>query len=122
MPELDLAVETALAAGALRRPDDRRRLRRLRLALVDDDATDQVAGAVTEAFASHGFAAPAPFVATPAPAPPASPDGTSPSNGQPKLAPRGARQTPAPPGCPDTAHTRPRRHPAALTPRYPASG
>jgi galactokinase len=35
------------------------------VALVDADAADKVAGAVADAFAARGFAAPDSFVATP---------------------------------------------------------
>jgi len=67
VPEVDTAVETALAAGAYGARMTGGGFGGCVLALVDADATDQVAGAVTEAFASRGFAAPAPFVATAGP-------------------------------------------------------
>ncbi|MBX6356079.1 MAG: galactokinase, partial [Micromonosporaceae bacterium] len=67
VPEVDTAVETALAAGAYGARMTGGGFGGCVLALVDADATDRVAGAVADAFAARGFAAPAPFVATPSP-------------------------------------------------------
>jgi galactokinase len=65
VPEVDTAVETALAAGAYGARMTGGGFGGCVLALVDAPAADRIAGAVAEAFASRGFAAPAPFVATP---------------------------------------------------------
>ncbi len=64
VPEVDTAVEAALAAGAYGARMTGGGFGGGVLALVDADATDPVAGAVLAAFAARGFAAPAPFVAT----------------------------------------------------------
>jgi galactokinase len=64
VPEVDTAVETALVAGAYGARMTGGGFGGCVLALVDDSAEDRVADAVAEAFASRGFAAPAPFVAT----------------------------------------------------------
>jgi galactokinase len=65
VPEVDTAVSAALGAGAYGARMTGGGFGGCVLALVDADATDLVAAAVAEAFAARGFAAPAPFVATP---------------------------------------------------------
>ena len=67
VPEIDTAVEAALAAGALRRPDDRRRLRRLRARAGRGRPADAVAAAVTDAYAERGFTAPGTVTVLPSP-------------------------------------------------------
>jgi galactokinase len=65
VPEVDTAVEAALAAGAYGARMTGGGFGGCVLALVDASATDAVAAAVADAFGYRGFAAPAPFVATP---------------------------------------------------------
>jgi galactokinase len=67
VPEVDTAVEAALAAGAYGARMTGGGFGGCVLALVEASATDAVAAAVADAFGSRGFAAPAPFVATPHP-------------------------------------------------------
>jgi galactokinase len=67
VPEVDTAVETALAAGAYGARMTGGGFGGCVLALVDASAADRVADAVKDEFASRGFAAPAPFVATAGP-------------------------------------------------------
>jgi galactokinase len=64
VPEVDAAVEAALAAGAYGARMTGGGFGGCVLALVGAEATDRVAAAVEAAFAGRGFAAPAPFVAT----------------------------------------------------------
>lgn len=66
VPELDVAVAAALAAGAYGARMTGGGFGGCVLALVDTDRADEVGAAVTDAFARHGFAAPAIFPATPA--------------------------------------------------------
>jgi galactokinase len=67
VPEVDLAVEVALAAGAYGARMTGGGFGGCVLALVDADATDDVAAAVTAAYAQRGFTAPATFLAVPGP-------------------------------------------------------
>ena len=62
---VDLAVEAALAAGAYGARMTGGGFGGCVLALVDADRADAVAGAVTDAYASHGFDPPTPFTAVP---------------------------------------------------------
>jgi galactokinase len=65
VPEVDLAAATAEAAGAYGARMTGGGFGGCVIALVDADAADPVAAAVTDAFAAQGFTAPAPFVAVP---------------------------------------------------------
>ncbi|MBT8225724.1 MAG: galactokinase [Dactylosporangium sp.] len=65
VPEVDTAVETALAAGARGARMTGGGFGGCVLALVDADRTAAVAAAVAGTFAARGFAAPEAFVATP---------------------------------------------------------
>jgi len=65
--ELDLAVDTALAAGALGARNDRRRFGGCAIALVPTPAVASVTSAVGEAFAAHRYAEPVAFAAVPGP-------------------------------------------------------
>jgi galactokinase len=65
VPEVDTAVEAALSTGAYGARMTGGGFGGCVLALVDAAATEDVAGAVTEAFAARGFAAPTWFVAVP---------------------------------------------------------
>jgi galactokinase len=65
VPEVDVAVDTALSAGAYGARMTGGGFGGCVLALVDADATDTVATAVADAFAGRGFRPPAPFVAVP---------------------------------------------------------
>ncbi len=65
-PELDTAVDAALAAGALGARMTGAGFGGCALALAPGDAAEQVSGAVTQAFASEGFRAPVIFAAHPA--------------------------------------------------------
>jgi galactokinase len=65
VPEVDTAVEAALATGAYGARMTGGGFGGCVLALVDADAADRVAGAVAAAFADRGFTAPVPFVAIP---------------------------------------------------------
>ena len=56
-PELDVAVDDGRRGGRARRPDDRRRLRRLRVALVPEERVDAVTRAIDTAFAAAGLRA-----------------------------------------------------------------
>jgi galactokinase len=67
VPEIDLAVETALAAGAHGARMTGGGFGGCVIALVSADAAVDVAAAVTAAFAQAGYAAPTPFVTTPGP-------------------------------------------------------
>jgi len=60
-PELDVAVETAVAAGAVAARMTGAGFGGSALALVPEGAADGVAPAVAEAFAAHGFGPPAVF-------------------------------------------------------------
>jgi galactokinase len=65
VPELDTAVETALAAGAYGARMTGGGFGGCVLALIERSAVSTVESAVTEAFAGKGFAAPVAFVAVP---------------------------------------------------------
>jgi galactokinase len=65
--EVDLAVQTALTAGAYGARMTGGGFGGCVLALVDADTTGAVAGAVTAAYAERGFTAPDSFVAVPGP-------------------------------------------------------
>jgi galactokinase len=65
VPELDTAVEAALAAGAYGARMTGGGFGGCALALVDSSSADPVAGAVARAFGRAGFAAPRSFVAVP---------------------------------------------------------
>jgi galactokinase len=58
VPEIDTAVEAALAAGAYGARMTGGGFGGCVLALVDADAADAVAGAVVDAYAAKGFTAP----------------------------------------------------------------
>ncbi|MCP1427857.1 galactokinase [Microbacterium foliorum] len=66
VPELDTAVEAALAAGALGARMTGGGFGGAAIALIEQDAVQQVTDAVTAAFAASGFAAPVIFTVTPA--------------------------------------------------------
>jgi galactokinase len=66
VPELDVAVEAAVAAGALGARMTGGGFGGCVIALVRASQADAVAGAVTDAFAGRGFTPPVAFVATPA--------------------------------------------------------
>jgi galactokinase len=65
VPELDLAAETAEAAGAYGARMTGGGFGGCVIALVDAEAADAVAAAVTDAFAARGFTAPSWFIANP---------------------------------------------------------
>jgi galactokinase len=65
VPELDVAVEAALGAGAHGARMTGGGFGGCVVALVDRGAVDAVEAAVAEAFAARGFAAPVPFEAVP---------------------------------------------------------
>jgi galactokinase len=65
VPEVDTAVEAALAAGAYGARMTGGGFGGCVLALVDADAAARIAAAVEEAFAEHGFREPVSFVAQP---------------------------------------------------------
>jgi len=67
VPEVDVAVETALAAGALGARMTGGGFGGCVIALVTVDDADRVSEAVAKAFAAHSFNPPVPFVATPGP-------------------------------------------------------
>ncbi|MEH0841742.1 galactokinase [Micromonospora sp. CPCC 205711] len=67
VPEIDLAVESALAAGALGARMTGGGFGGCVLALVEADHADKVATAVTAAYAERGFAAPGTVPVLPAP-------------------------------------------------------
>ena len=67
VPEIDLAVETALAAGAYGARMTGGGFGGCVLALIDASAADHIADAVARAYATRSFTAPTPFVATPGP-------------------------------------------------------
>ncbi|MCI1020358.1 galactokinase [Microbacterium sp. C5A9] len=66
VPELDTAVETALASGALGARMTGGGFGGAAIALIEQAAVQQVSDAVTAAFADAGFAAPVIFTVTPA--------------------------------------------------------
>ncbi|WP_091227391.1 galactokinase [Microbacterium sp. 3J1] len=66
IPELDTAVETALAAGALGARMTGGGFGGAAIALVEQDAVQAVSDAVNAAFAASGYSAPAVFTVTPA--------------------------------------------------------
>lgn len=66
VPELDTAVETALASGAIGARMTGGGFGGAAIALVEQDAVQQVSDAVTAAFADQGFAEPVIFTVTPA--------------------------------------------------------
>jgi galactokinase len=65
VPQLDVAVEAALAAGAYGARMTGGGFGGCILALIDADRADDVGTAVSEAFERHNFTAPTPFVAVP---------------------------------------------------------
>ncbi|GAA1735223.1 galactokinase [Luedemannella helvata] len=67
VPELDVAVDAALAAGALGARMTGGGFGGCVIALVRTESADAVATAVSSAFAEHGFDVPAAFVAAPGP-------------------------------------------------------
>ncbi|MBV1849176.1 galactokinase [Catellatospora tritici] len=67
VPEVDTAVEAAIAAGAYGARMTGGGFGGCVLALVDTDRSDDVAAAVAEAFRANGFTSPSFFSATPAP-------------------------------------------------------
>ena len=67
VPEIDTAVEAALTAGAYGARMTGGGFGGCVLALVDAAAADQVGSAVTDAYATSGFTAPATFTALPGP-------------------------------------------------------
>jgi galactokinase len=67
VPEVDTAVEAALSGGAYGARMTGGGFGGCVLALVDANATDKVAAAVSSAFADRGFTPPEPFVAVPGP-------------------------------------------------------
>ncbi|MCA2213862.1 galactokinase [Jidongwangia harbinensis] len=67
VPEIDVAVEAALTAGAYGARMTGGGFGGCILALVDADGADAVAGAVAAAYERRGFTAPTPFVAVPGP-------------------------------------------------------
>ncbi|WP_337001839.1 MULTISPECIES: galactokinase [unclassified Microbacterium] len=66
IPELDTAVDSALAAGALGARMTGGGFGGATIALVEQDAVDPVSDAVTAAFAASGFASPVLFTVIPA--------------------------------------------------------
>jgi len=66
VPELDTAVEAALAAGALGARMTGGGFGGAAIALIEQDSVQQVTDAVTAAFAASGFTAPVIFTVTPA--------------------------------------------------------
>ena len=68
-PELDTAVETALAAGALGARMTGGGFGGAAIALVEQESVDAVSDAVTAAFAAAGYAAPHLFTVTPSDGP-----------------------------------------------------
>jgi galactokinase len=67
VPELDIAVDTALAAGALGARMTGGGFGGCIIALVETSATASTLTAITEAFATHSFTPPASLSATPSP-------------------------------------------------------
>ncbi|WP_112246343.1 galactokinase [Kribbella monticola] len=67
VPELDVAVDTALAAGALGARMTGGGFGGCIIALVEADAADATLAAIEKAFADHGFTAPTSLAATPSP-------------------------------------------------------
>jgi galactokinase len=67
VPELDVAVDTALAAGALGARMTGGGFGGCIIALVETSATASTLTAITEAFAAHSFTRPASLSATPSP-------------------------------------------------------
>jgi galactokinase len=65
VPEVDVAVEAALGAGAYGARMTGGGFGGCILALIDADRADEVTAAVSAAYEQHGFAAPTPFVAVP---------------------------------------------------------
>ena len=65
VPEVDVAVEAALKAGAYGARMTGGGFGGCVLALIDADRADATAAAVADAYAKHGFTAPTPFVAVP---------------------------------------------------------
>lgn len=65
VPELDTAVETALAAGALGARMTGGGFGGAAIALIEQDSVQQVTDAVTAAFSASGFTAPVIFTVTP---------------------------------------------------------
>jgi len=69
VPELDTAVEAALAAGAIGARMTGGGFGGAAIALIEQDAVEAVSGAVTAAFAASGFGAPHLFTVTPSSGP-----------------------------------------------------
>ncbi|TDU88688.1 galactokinase [Kribbella voronezhensis] len=67
VPELDVAVDTALAAGALGARMTGGGFGGCIIALVEADSADATLAAIEKAFADHGFTAPTSLAATPSP-------------------------------------------------------
>jgi galactokinase len=67
VPELDVAVDAALAAGALGARMTGGGFGGCIIALVEADAADATLAAIEKAFAEHGFTAPSSLAATPSP-------------------------------------------------------
>jgi galactokinase len=67
VPELDVAVDTALAAGALGARMTGGGFGGCIIALVEASATDTVLAAINTAFEDHGFTTPSSLDATPSP-------------------------------------------------------
>jgi galactokinase len=67
VPEVDVAVASALSAGAYGARMTGGGFGGCVLALVDAPAADEVGDAVTKTFAEHGFHPPSPFIAVPGP-------------------------------------------------------
>ncbi|QNE20781.1 galactokinase [Kribbella qitaiheensis] len=67
VPELDVAVDTALAAGALGARMTGGGFGGCIIALVEADAAESTLAAIEKAFAEHGFSAPSSLAATPSP-------------------------------------------------------
>ncbi|MDX3002530.1 galactokinase [Kribbella solani] len=65
VPELDVAVDTALAAGALGARMTGGGFGGCIIALTEADAAESVLAAIEKAFAEHGFSAPSSLAATP---------------------------------------------------------
>ena len=65
VPELDTAVETAIAAGALGARMTGGGFGGAAIALIEQDSVQQVTDAVSAAFAASGFTSPVIFTVTP---------------------------------------------------------
>jgi galactokinase len=67
VPELDVAVDAALAAGALGARMTGGGFGGCIIALVEADAADETLAAIEKAFAEHNFTPPSSLAATPSP-------------------------------------------------------